>query len=301
MLLNKHVCAIFVWEGRKRQWPYLHPSLPYLSSFIFHLAPFKQVAALFPPLTAVSEVRRTEGEIQETWIKQTEQQTHSLQKCVLQRKANRIHLLETKLCGRSRNVSLWFSFRLIDPQHCFCVAADLHLPPDENEISDAASQRQRARRGIFPQRLPTISTFHILSAEEGDLIGCCLTTPALPLQMKTLTYKAKSLPTHVASRGTVVSGRAFALSWTNRWRETDYNQFFSLLPVSFYFALSLNAVDVLWLVNTWMLLGSWPHSQAADSDIVTQCRLGCVHVSWHRLYLLSTQIHLWACDITQHS
>lgn len=42
----------------------------------FYLAPFKQVSALFPPLTAVSDVERTEGEI-ETWIKETEQQINS--------------------------------------------------------------------------------------------------------------------------------------------------------------------------------------------------------------------------------
>lgn len=45
-----------------------------------------------------------------------------------------------------------------------------------------------------------MSTFHSVSAAGSDLIGLCLTTTALPLQMKTLRRKAKSLPAHVVSR-----------------------------------------------------------------------------------------------------
>lgn len=107
-----------------------------------------------------------------------------------------------------------------------------------------------------------MSTFHSVSAAGSDLIGSCLTTTALPLQMKTLMRKAKSLPAHVVSRKH--RRKQISLGFCNEKTEGEKlitSCFFLNLDkkknCGYYFFLSFSvlpwsptAIDFLWFVKT---------------------------------------------------
>lgn len=170
-----------------------------------------------------------------------------------------------------------------------------------------------------------MSTFHSVSAAGSDLIGSCLTTTALPLQMKTLMRKAKSLPAHVVSRKH--RRKQISLGFCNEKTEGEKlitSCFFLNLDKKKQTAAITSSCLFLFCLGPQLQLtfcGLLKHLNAAAVvtsytgrrfrvHVMTQLSLGCIHVyfvSLHRLYLSSScmrQIHLWARNplhIMQHS